>query len=80
MGDSENNEERSVAIYMLAGIGLGALIGAAVGLLFAPKAGTQMREDLGRQLSDLKKKTAEWYDERKSKKEMPKADAEEAVS
>jgi gas vesicle protein len=78
MSDSENNEERSVLIYMLAGIGLGALIGAAAGLLFAPKAGTQMREDLGRQFAELKKKTSEWYDERKSKKDLPKGEAEEA--
>ncbi len=55
----DDNGERSGLIYVLAGVGLGALIGAAVGLLFAPKAGSEMREDLGHKLDDLKGRVSE---------------------
>jgi len=75
------SEERNVMLYMLAGIGLGALIGAAAGLLFAPKPGSEIREDLGKQLSDLKKKAGDWYTERKHKTAAEIRDmAEEAAA
>ncbi len=49
-----NDEERSVLLSVLAGIGLGAIIGAAAGLLFAPKTGTETRDDLKKAAEDLK--------------------------
>ena len=48
--------------------GLGAIIGAAAGLLFAPKAGTETREDLSNKFKELKGKTEEWVAEQKAKK------------
>jgi gas vesicle protein len=53
------DEERSTLLYMFAGIGLGALIGAAFGMLFAPKPGAELREDLGTKFEDLRGKFQE---------------------
>ena len=47
------NEERNVMLSVLAGIGIGAVVGAIAGLLFAPKAGYETREKIGTALSDL---------------------------
>lgn len=63
-----DNDEKNVLLYMLAGVGLGALIGAAAGLLFAPKAGSEMREDLADKFRELKGKTEEWIQEQRSKR------------
>lgn len=51
-----NDEEKSILLNVLAGIGLGAIIGAAAGLLFAPKSGTETREDLMKAADELKVK------------------------
>lgn len=63
-----DNDDKNVLLYMLAGVGLGAIIGAAAGLLFAPKAGTETREDLSNKFKELKGKTEEWVAEQKAKK------------
>ena len=65
---SQNNDDSNVMLYMLAGVGLGAIIGAAAGLLFAPKAGTEIRDDLSDKFKELKGKTEEWVSEQKSKR------------
>ena len=62
------NDDKNVLLYMLAGVGLGAIIGAAAGLLFAPKAGTETREELTGKLKELKHKTEEWVAEQKTKR------------
>ena len=62
------SDDKNVLVYLLAGFGLGALLGAIAGLLFAPKAGTETREDLGGKLKDLKHKTEDWYTEQKAKR------------
>ena len=49
----QNHDERSGVLYLLAGIGLGVLIGAVIGLLFAPKSGEEIRGDIGQRLHDL---------------------------
>jgi gas vesicle protein len=67
---SDNSSEKNVLLYFLAGVGLGALIGAAAGLLLAPKAGAETREDLGRKFEDLKGKVTTWL---RSRKEEAKA-------
>ncbi len=46
-------------------IGLG--VGAALGLLFAPKAGKQMRKDLRRSYEDALDTISEWSDEAKDR-------------
>lgn len=65
---SHDKDEANVVLYMLAGVGLGAIIGAAAGLLFAPKAGTETREDLANKFKELKGKTEEWVAEQRSKR------------
>jgi gas vesicle protein len=65
---SQRDDDSNVLIYMLAGVGLGAIIGAAAGLLFAPKAGSEMRDDLVGKFKELKGKTEEWVAEQRSKR------------
>lgn len=43
---SETNDERCSIVNFLAGLGVGALIGAAAALMMAPKSGTETRGDL----------------------------------
>lgn len=62
------HDDKNVMLYMLAGVGLGAIIGAAAGLLFAPKAGTETREELAEKLKELKDKTGEWVTEQRAKR------------
>ncbi len=76
---SNNHDDSNVLIYMLAGVGLGAIIGAAAGLLFAPKAGNELRDDLGGRLKELKGKTEEWLDEQRAKKAIDAAAEELGV-
>jgi gas vesicle protein len=53
---SGNDEEKSVVVNFLAGLGLGALIGAATALLLAPKSGEETRQDIASRADDIKKK------------------------
>ena len=53
------DDNRSVLVSVLAGIGIGVLVGAVAGLLLAPKSGQETREDLGRSLGDLSDKVTE---------------------
>ena len=76
---SNNNDDSNVLIYMLAGVGLGAIIGAAAGLLFAPKAGTELRDDLGGKIKELKGKTEEWINEQRAKRAVDSAAEELGV-
>jgi gas vesicle protein len=74
-----DEDEKNVLIYMLAGVGLGAIIGAAAGLLFAPKAGTEIREDLTGKFKELKGKTEEWITEQRAKRAVGEAAEELGV-
>jgi gas vesicle protein len=65
---SKDSDDSNVLLYMLAGVGLGAIIGAAAGLLFAPKAGSEIRHDLGDKFKELKHKTEDWVAEQRSKR------------
>lgn len=68
-----DSDEKNVMLYMLAGVGLGAIIGAAAGLLFAPKAGSETREELAGKLKELKGKTEEWLNEQRAKRHVKDA-------
>ena len=70
---SNNNDDSNAVLYLLAGVGLGAIIGAAAGLLFAPKKGDEIRDDLAERFKELKGKTDEWITEQKAKRKSPEA-------
>jgi len=59
-----DTEDRDVALNLLAGIGIGAIIGAVTALLLAPKPGAETREDIKKTLDDLRHKSeqliADW--------------------
>lgn len=63
----ENNDDKNVMLYFLAGVGVGALIGAAAGLLMAPKPGAETRADLGTKFDELKTKVTDWMKEKRNK-------------
>jgi gas vesicle protein len=62
------SDDRNVMLYLLAGVGIGALIGAAAGMLFAPKAGSDTRDELAEKFRELKGKTEQWISEQRAKK------------
>ena len=71
-----NNDERSAMLYLLAGVGLGSIIGLAAGMLFAPKAGSETRDDIARKFKELKGKAEEWAAENKAKRRSREATEE----
>lgn len=76
---SNNDHDSNSMLYLLAGVGLGAIIGAAAGMLFAPKAGTEIRDDLGEKITELKGKTEEWINEQKAKRAVTQSTEELGV-
>ena len=70
-----SSDDKNSLIYLLAGFGLGALIGAVAGLLFAPKSGNETRDELGGKLKELKGKTEDWISEQRSKRHNEEAAA-----
>ncbi len=73
---SENNTGGGNGLlYMLAGFGLGAIVGSVAGLLFAPKEGKELRDDVankakevGNKAKELKEKTTDWVGEQRAKR------------
>jgi gas vesicle protein len=56
----ENQEDgKGVLLSVLAGIGIGVIVGGIAGLIFAPKAGTEIRETVTKTLSDLAAKVSD---------------------
>lgn len=53
-----DQEEKGVALNFLAGMGLGALIGAATALLLAPKSGNETRQDIMNATEDMRSKAS----------------------
>ena len=53
------DEERNIALGVLAGIGIGVLVGAAAALMLAPKSGEDTRDEVGKSLGDLNEKITE---------------------
>jgi gas vesicle protein len=58
---SEGNAAGTAITFLLIGLGAGTLIG----LLFAPKAGKQMRKELRRKYDDARETLDDWKDEAK---------------
>ena len=56
---ANSDDERGVLVSVLAGIGIGVLVGAVAGLLLAPKSGQETRDDLSRSMTDLSDKISE---------------------
>jgi gas vesicle protein len=75
---NDNNSDNNM-LYLLAGVGLGAIIGAAAGMLFAPKSGAETRDELNEKYSELKHKTEEWINEQKAKRAVTQATEELGV-
>lgn len=56
---ANNDDDRSILVSVLAGIGIGVLVGAVAGLLLAPKSGEETRDELSKSLNDLSDKVTE---------------------
>jgi gas vesicle protein len=61
--ESSNGSAGTAVTFLLIGLG----VGAALGLLLAPKAGRQLRKDLRRSYGDARDTVSEWTDEAKEK-------------
>jgi len=61
--EKSNNVVGTALTFLLIGLG----IGAAVGLLLAPKPGRQLRRDLRRSYDDALETASEWRDEVKDR-------------
>lgn len=53
---SNGSDDRNVALNFLAGLGVGALVGAVAALLLAPQSGKDTREDIRAATDDLRVK------------------------
>jgi gas vesicle protein len=61
--ESSNGSAGTAVTFLLIGLG----VGAALGLLLAPKAGRQFRKDLRRSYGDARDTVSEWTDEAKER-------------
>ena len=61
MREMKSYDSESSGSGFLMGIVCGAAVGAAVGLLLAPKAGSELRQQLYEQSGKLRRKAAEGY-------------------
>lgn len=74
--------KRSTMEVMLPALGVfgaGIAVGAALGVLFAPKRGDQLRSDLRHRIGDLRDRSAEQYDELRHRAEQIVEDEEPAT-
>lgn len=65
IGKYESSDSTAGAAITFLLIGLG--VGAAVGLLLAPKTGRQLRKDLRRSYDDARDTVSDWTDEAKDR-------------
>ncbi len=63
MNGNNGSDEGHVWGSILAGVVIGTLVGGALALLFAPKAGTDLRTDLTGAVDDLKDKAEQVIDD-----------------
>jgi gas vesicle protein len=89
--DADEHEEDDVrhedhrARTFLAGLAIGALVGAGVALLFAPQSGEETRHAVARKAKHLARDARDRYDDvkekvRRARREKGRAEDEEAVS
>ena len=64
--DAEAREQHSVRTF-LAGLAIGALVGAGVTLLFAPQSGPDTRRAVSRRAKHLAREARDRYDDAKDK-------------
>jgi gas vesicle protein len=62
---SDSSAAGTAVTFLLIGLG----VGAALGLLLAPKAGRQLRKDLRRSYDDALETASDWTDEAKDRLE-----------
>jgi gas vesicle protein len=55
----EEREDNHMLLNILAGIGIGVIVGAVAGMVLAPKAGRETREQLGAKMTDLSHKVGD---------------------
>jgi gas vesicle protein len=60
---AQDDRDRNLIVTVLAGVGLGAIIGAIAGILFAPRPGVETREKLGETLQGLGSRIGDLSDE-----------------
>jgi len=80
--DGEGHEQYSVRIF-LAGLAIGALVGAGVALLFAPRRGADTRRAVSRRAKHLAREARDRYDDvkdklRRARREKESEDATDA--
>jgi gas vesicle protein len=61
--ESSNSQAGTALTFLLIGLG----VGAAVGLLLAPKSGSQLRKSLRRSYDDALETVSDWTDEAKGR-------------
>jgi gas vesicle protein len=78
--DEEGYEQRSVRTF-LAGLAIGALVGAGVALLFAPQSGSDTRRAVSRRAKHLARDARDHYDDVKDKlrRERREKESEDAT-
>jgi gas vesicle protein len=73
--DEEGHEQRSVGTF-LAGLAIGALVGAGVALLFAPQSGSDTRRAVSRRAKHLAREARDRYDDVKDRLRRERRDKE----
>jgi len=73
--DAEAREQNSVRTF-LAGLAIGALVGAGVALLFAPQSGSDTRRAVSRRAKHLAREARDRYDDAKDKLRRARRDKE----
>ena len=83
--DALEQEENDVthedhrARSFLAGLAIGALVGAGVALLFAPQSGAETRGDVARRAKHLAREARDRYDDVRDKLRRARRDKERAA-
>lgn len=69
MGLEQRRSTMEVLLPALGIFGAGIAVGAALGVLFAPKRGDELRNDIRHRISDLKDRSAEQLEEARQRGE-----------